>query len=91
MNIYEQAVMSQSACNLSGLCHALPKIADAIWAEIRAGNDIKDGKLNVSMDTTKFNNHPVMRLFAEQFFYLTYGKSWSEAWEICEKKAKETA
>lgn len=81
-NMYQQALDSQSACNLSGLCHSMAKVADEIWAELRAPEGF-------SMDTKAFNEHPVMRLYAEQFMFLTSGRTWTEAIEICEEKAKE--
>ena len=79
--IYEQAIASQAACNLSGLCNSLPKIAAAIWAEIAA-----DGG---GYDTERFNHHPVMRLIAEQFAHLTSGRDWQEAYTICENKVSK--
>ena len=86
MNVYKQAVYSQSACNLSALCYSLPKIADALWEEIRKGND---GCMKWAPDTKVFNEHPVMRLLAEQFMHLTSGRDWSEAHAECEKRAEE--
>jgi hypothetical protein len=78
-NIYQNALDSQCACNLSGLIRSLPAIADEIWDEIRA-----DEKF---MNTSTFNQHPVMRLFAEQFVHLTSGRDYSKASAICERKA----
>ena len=85
MNVYQKAVFSQSACNLSGLCHSMATVADEVWAELR-----KEKGPNC-MDTKAFNEHPVMRLFAEQFMFLASGRDYSEASEICEQKAREVA
>lgn len=82
-NMYQQAIDAQSACNLSGLCHSMAKVADEVWAELR-------GPEGFSMDTKAFNEHPVIRLYAEQFMYLSSNRAWREAFEICEEKAKET-
>ena len=80
-NMYQQAVDSQTACNLSGLMYSLPKIADQVWEEIRARKS----------STTKFNEHPVIRLFAEQIAWLGTHGDYSKAAQECEEKAKEPA
>ena len=84
MDIYTQAVFSQTACNLSGLIHSLPKIADQVWEEVKAEHGF--------MNTSAFNGHPVMRLFAEQIMHLTNMQiDYSTAAGICDKKAAEAA
>ena len=80
-NMYQLAIDSQSACNLSRLFYSLPKIAYEIWKEIRA-----DGSLG---STQAFQNHPVARLLAEQIGYLTSAVNWNMAMDICEEKAKD--
>ncbi len=80
MNMYELAVNSQSAYNLSGLCHSMGKLADEVWEEIRKEN-------NGNHNTKQFNTHPVMRLLAEQIMFLTSGRDWSKAMRICEEKS----
>jgi hypothetical protein len=77
MNIYALALRSQTACNLSGLVMDLKHVAEEIWNE----PEVKQG------GTQAFNNHPVMRLFAEQIAHLTQCRTWEEAWKICLEKS----
>ena len=77
-NMYQQALDSQTACNLSELIYSLPKIADEVWEEIRAGKS----------STTKFSEHPVIRLISEQIAFLGMQSDYSKAAQECEEKAK---
>lgn len=79
MNIYKLALQSQTACNLSGLAFDMKRIAEEIWKE----EEVRKG------GTQAFNNHPVMRLFAEQIYFLTQTRSWEEAYKICQEKADD--
>jgi hypothetical protein len=66
-NIYQDALYAQSACNLSGLVHALPGIIDVIKDEARENKDIL-----VRANVDKYvNEHPVIRLFVEQLLFLS--------------------
>jgi len=78
-NMYQLALDSQTACNLSGLIYSLPKIADEVWEELRANNN---GTIPA------FREHPVMRLFAEQIAFLAAG-DYSAAAAICEEKKNQ--
>jgi len=75
MNMYEEAILSQSACNLSGLIMSLSKHMDKIWEEARA-----QGK-----GTDYVNNHPVVRLFLEQFNHLCRA-DYFESHKICDER-----
>ncbi|MHC4434967.1 MAG: hypothetical protein ACYTBS_24275 [Planctomycetota bacterium] len=57
---YEKALFSQSACNLSGLVHALSEVVDRIWVEARLRGE----------GTEYVNNHPIVRLYVEQLQHL---------------------
>jgi len=75
---WQQALDSQSACNLSGLAHYLPKLLD----ELRASN------VN---GTSALNTHPLVRLIVAQMAYLAYGtfdcgagNLWQRAYHLAE-------
>ena len=53
---YNDAMLSQSACNLSGLVHSLSAVIDKIWVEARL----------LGEGTEYVNNHPIVRLYVEQ-------------------------
>ncbi len=75
---YKSALLSQGACNLSGLVHSLSAMLPQIWEEC-------DG-------TRQVNEHPIVVLFTAQIAYLSkydYGMNYAEALAICEQKAKE--
>lgn len=79
---YGQAMLSQTACNLSGIMRSAAKATEAIWAEAR--------RLNKGTDWV--NKHPIMRLYAEQISHLTKAgelSSYGEASEICETLSKQ--
>jgi len=53
---YDNAILSQSACNLSGLVHSLSEVLPRIWEESNGTNEV--------------NNHPIVRMYLEQFNHL---------------------
>jgi hypothetical protein len=59
-NIYQNALNSQNACNLSGIVKTLAQDLDIIWNEARAQN----------AGTDYVNTHPVVRLYVEQLVSL---------------------
>ena len=60
MNMYAKALLSQQACNLSGLIRALAQDMDEIWAETR-----REG-----LGTDDVKEHPVIRLYLEPMVHL---------------------
>jgi hypothetical protein len=71
MNIYNDAMMSQGACNLGGLVRGWARTMELIQAEAHA-----QGK-----GTDWINTHPVNVLFAEQIYQLTgFGQKYSDAY-----------
>lgn len=87
--IYKEALLSQGACNASGLIHSLSKIMDDLWKEAT-----EQGK-----GTDYINRHPIMRLFLEQLCFLNGGSyveselpefsSYHKATAICKERAGE--
>lgn len=74
----EQALQSQSACNLSGLAHFLVRMLD----ELRA---------NGVNGTNALNTHPIVRLVVAQMAHLAYGSLdcnignlWQRAYQLAE-------
>jgi hypothetical protein len=63
---YEQALHSQSACNLSGIVRAFAKVTEKLWNEAHAAGQ----------GTDFVNEHPISRLYAEQIYHLAGG--WKE-------------
>lgn len=57
---YQNALSSQSACNLSGIVHSFSEILPKIWDEAREKGE----------GTDWVNNHPISVLFAEQITHL---------------------
>ena len=55
-DLWQEAVDIQNACNLSGLIHSLPAVADAVWAEAREQGE----------GTAYVNSHPVLRLWLDK-------------------------
>ena len=58
---YQNAIDAQSACNLSGVAHALSKIVPRIWDEPDCTG------------TDYMNRHPITVLYASQIIYLAGG------------------
>lgn len=80
----KDALLSQNACNLSGIMYSMTRVSDALSARRRW----------LGEGTEWFNKHPIMYLFAAQIGHLT-GCSmsadsfldYSKAHDICEKIA----
>jgi len=75
---FESAIHSQTACNLSGLVFSFSDVMRRICYEARLK---KKG-------TEWRNNHPICRLYAEQFSHLTRKMDWQKAYDECERMAK---
>jgi len=75
---YEMALLSQSACNLSGLAHSLSKVMELIWEE--AGEK--------GQGTDYVNNHPIVRLYVEQMSFLCRA-DYSASYKICLERSKK--
>lgn len=74
---YQNALNSQSACNLSGLINELTRVLPAIWCECDNTDDV--------------NQHPITRLYAEQIAHLSSPLEYSKAFNVCSIQAKRTA
>ena len=74
---YEDALMVQSACNLSGVVHSFSEILSRLVKEAQ-----EQGK-----GTDWINTHPICVLFAEQIKHLAEG-DYFEAYKICESQVK---
>jgi len=72
---YERALLSQSACNLSGIVHGLSEVLPRIWEE--------------SNGTAETNEHPIVRLYAEQIMHLSTRRDYFEADKLCREGAGE--
>ena len=57
----QNAMASQSACNVSGLVHSLSKLIDEIWTEAREAGE----------GTEYVNTHPVVVMFTTQLAHLS--------------------
>ena len=75
---YEMALLSQGACNLSGLAHGLAEAMETLWEE---ANEQGQG-------TDYVNNHPIVRLYLEQMNFLCQA-DYSESYRICREKCKK--
>lgn len=76
---YAKALMSQGACNMSGLVHALDQVITKICNEAHA----------TRRGTEFVNQHPIVRLYVEQMMHLARGRDWSRAYKICTTLAGE--
>jgi hypothetical protein len=74
---YELALLSQSACNLSGLAHSLAYAVELIWQE---ANEQGQG-------TDYVNNHPIVRLYLEQMSFLCRA-DYSSSYKTCLERSK---
>jgi hypothetical protein len=72
---YQNALRTQSACNLSGIVHSFSEMLPKIWAEAREAGE----------GTDWVNEHPICILFAEQISHLAKG-DYFEAYKVCEKR-----
>jgi len=75
---WQQGLDSQSACNLSGLAHFLPRLLD----------ELRESGVN---GTNALNTHPLVRLIVAQMAYLAYGTFdcgagdlWHRAYQLAE-------
>jgi hypothetical protein len=75
---YETALLSQSACNLSGLVHHLSKAMELIWEE--AGEQ--------AQGTDYVNSHPIVRLYVEQMSFLCRADYYAR-YKVCEERSKK--
>ena len=74
---YEMALLSQGACNLSGLAHSLAEAMELIWEE--AGEN--------GQGTDYVNTHPIVRLYLEQMNFLCQ-MDYSESCRACLERSK---
>lgn len=81
---YKDALLVQSACNLSGVVHSLAEHLDAIREEVRAQGG----------GTNEVNQHPAVRLFVTQLAWLAWGGDvpqdlahFQEALRLCQERA----
>ena len=74
---YADALMVQSACNLSGVVHSFSEILSRLVKEAQ----------ELGKGTDWVNQHPICVLFAEQIKHLS-GDNYSEAYQICTEKVK---
>ncbi len=71
---YQNAMLSQSACNLVALTTALNNVAKKIMDD--------EHELNASFSSEAVNQHPIIRLYVEQLYHLVKGydpKTYNEA------------
>lgn len=75
---WEQALHSQTACNLSGLAHFLVRVQD----------ELRQNGVN---GTDALNTHPVVRLVVAQLAHLAFGNfdcntgnKWQRAYQLAE-------
>lgn len=80
----DEALLVQSACNLSGVAHALSQALDKIWKHAQ-----EKGK---GMDWV--NQHPIVSMYLNQLCHLNCGdvspneRVSLEFWNLCEKAAE---
>ena len=77
-SLYEMALLSQGACNLSGLAYSLAEAMDLLWLEAR----------EQGQGTDYVNNHPVVRLYMEQMTFLCRA-DYSQSYKTCVEKSKK--
>jgi hypothetical protein len=75
---WDEALHSQSACNLSGLAHFLVRVLD----------ELRQNSVN---GTDALNTHPLVRLVVAQMAHLAYGtfdcgvgNHWQQAYQLAE-------
>jgi hypothetical protein len=74
---YEMALLSQGACNLSGLVHSLSQAMKLIWEEAT----------EQGQGTDYVNNHPIVRLYVEQMSFLCRA-DYSASYRTCLERSK---
>jgi hypothetical protein len=75
---YEMALLSQGACNLSGLAHSLSQAMELIWEEAT----------EQGQGTDYVNNHPIVRLYVEQMSFLCRA-DYSASYRTCLERSKK--
>jgi len=75
---YQDALMVQSACNLSGIVNSFTEILSRILEQAQS----------VGQGTDFGNQHPICVLFAEQIKHLSLGIDYFDAYKICTDKAE---
>ncbi len=82
---YQDAILVQNACNLSGIVLSFSRVMSKIWGEARAtGND----------NTNWVNTHPIAVLYANKVGSLAKSEdfqSYSDAYNECQAEAKKCA
>lgn len=73
---YKNALLAQSACNLSGIVFEFGETMHRLCREARLQNG----------DTEWRNQHPICRLYAEQITHLTRPKAYMTAYAECEEE-----
>jgi hypothetical protein len=71
------ALLSQGACNLSGLVHSLSQAMELIWEEAT----------EQGQGTDYVNNHPIVRLYVEQMSFLCRA-DYSASYRTCLERSK---
>lgn len=86
-NMYQTAVDSQSACNLSGLANSL---YEEILPQVRT-------EMGTDTPASELFQHPAVQLVVFQMFYLAFGGhdplkvniAWGDAFITCKTRALE--
>ena len=69
---YERALMSQSACNASGLVHSLAEVMSKLCKE--------------GLSTDDRNQHPIVVLYVTQLAYLSgANERYADAWKAVQE------
>jgi len=74
---HEEALISQTACNLGALVHSFNRVITKLQFEARI----------FGHGTDWINQHPITRLYAEQIMFLSSKRDYSEAASYCEKRS----
>ncbi len=75
--LYEMSLLSQGACNLSGLAYSLAEAMELIWMEAR----------EQEQGTDYVNSHPIVRLYLEQMSFLCRA-DYSASYRTCLERSK---
>jgi len=76
-SLYQMALLSQGACNLSGLAYSLAEAMELIWQEAR----------EQEQGTDYVNNHAIVRLYMEQMSFLCRSDYFA-SYKTCQEKSK---
>ena len=77
-SLYEMALLSQGACNLSGLAYSLAEAMELIWLEAR----------EQGQGTDYVNCHPIVRLYMEQMSFLCRADYFA-SYKTCQERSKK--